>query len=80
MQGLTSGDAMSGSRKGKMQIGGHFDPSDVFTLQEILARESRDRGTRKTMQEAVEEMLRDYCGKHGVKLPSQGGGKARESV
>ena len=62
-------ETMSG-RKGKMQIGGHFDPSDVFTLQEVLARESRDRGTRKTMQEALEEMVRDYCGKHGVKLPS----------
>ena len=47
-----------------------FGPDDVFTLQEVLARESRDRGTRKTMQEALEEMVRDYCGKHGVKLPS----------
>jgi hypothetical protein len=80
MQALMNGEAMSGTRKGKMQIGGHFDPSDVFTLQEILARESRNRGTRKTMQEALEEMLTDYCAKHGVTLPSQGGGKARESV
>jgi hypothetical protein len=67
--------AMSGGRKGKMQIGGHFDPSDVFTLQEVLARESRERGTRKTMQEALSEMVRDYCAKHGVKLPSDGTGK-----
>jgi hypothetical protein len=80
MQALMTGEVMNGSRKGKMQIGGHFDPSDVFTLQEILARESRDRGSRKTMQEALEEMLADYAAKHGVKLPSQGGGKARESV
>jgi hypothetical protein len=36
----------------------------------VLALESRSRGTRKTMQEALEEMVRDYCGKHGVKLPS----------
>jgi hypothetical protein len=64
--------AMTGSRKGKMQIGGHFDPSDVFTLQEVLARESRERGSRKTMQEALEEMVHDYCAKHGVKLPSAG--------
>jgi hypothetical protein len=69
MQLQSGAETMSG-RKGKMQIGGHFDPSDVFTLQEVLARESRDRGTRKTMQEALEEMVRDYCGKHGVKLPS----------
>jgi hypothetical protein len=46
-------ESMSGSRKGKMQIGGHFDPRDVFTLQEVLARESRERGSRKTMQEAL---------------------------
>jgi hypothetical protein len=68
-------EAMSGGRKGKMQIGGHFDPTDVFTLQEVLARESRERGTRKTMQEALEEMVRDYCGKRGVKLPSAGDSK-----
>jgi hypothetical protein len=67
-----SEDSMSGSRKGKMQIGGHFDPRDVFTLQEVLARESRERGSRKTMQEALEEMVRDYCAKHDVNLPSAG--------
>lgn len=73
MHGQASGeDSMSGSRKGKMQIGGHFDPRDVFTLQEVLARESRERGSRKTMQEALEEMVRDYCAKHDVKLPSTG--------
>jgi hypothetical protein len=66
---------MTGSRKGKMQIGGHFDPRDVFTLQEVLARESRERGSRKTMQEALDEMVRDYCEKRGVKLPSGGGKK-----
>ena len=66
-------DAMTGSRKGKMQIGGHFDPRDVFTLQEVLARESRERGRRKTVQEALDEMVRDYCAKRGVKLPSDGG-------
>jgi hypothetical protein len=65
-------ESMTGSRKGKMQIGGHFDPRDVFTLQEVLARESRERGSRKTMQEALEEMVRDYCARHHVKLPSSG--------
>jgi hypothetical protein len=43
-----SEESMTGSRKGKTQIGGHFDPRDVFTLQEVLARESRERGSRKT--------------------------------
>jgi hypothetical protein len=67
---VAADEAMTGSRKGKMQIGGHFDPGDVFTLQEVLARESRERGSRKTVQEALEEMVHDYCAKHGVKLPS----------
>jgi hypothetical protein len=34
---MLSEEIMTGSRKGKMQIGGHFDPRDVFTLQEVLA-------------------------------------------
>jgi hypothetical protein len=74
---------MSTTRKGKMQIGGHFDPADVFTLQELLMRESRERGTKKTMQEALEEMVADYCKKHGVTLPSAkkpAKGKAGESA
>jgi hypothetical protein len=54
--GMLSEESMTGSRKGKMQIGGHFDPRDVFTLQEVLVRESRERGSRKTMQEALEEL------------------------
>jgi hypothetical protein len=68
-------ETMSGGRKGKMQIGGHFDPSDVFTLQEVLARESRERGTRKTMQDALEEMVARYCKDRGVTLPSKAGKK-----
>jgi hypothetical protein len=79
-----AGDAVSNNRKGKMQIGGHFDPADVYTLQELLARETRERGNKKTMQEALEEMVADYCKKHGVTLPSTAArkpkGKAGESV
>jgi hypothetical protein len=37
-----------------------------------FAHESRERGRRKTMQEALDEMVRDYCAKRGVKLPSAG--------
>jgi hypothetical protein len=70
-----AGQAMSSNRKGKMQIGGHFDPADVYTLQELLARETRERGSKKTMQEALEEMVADYCKKHGVTLPSSTGRK-----
>ena len=64
---------MSKSREGKMQIGGFFDIVDVFTLQELLLRESRERRSRKTMQEAFEEMLVDYCAKRGVTLPGSTG-------
>ena len=67
---MLSENIITGSRKGKMQIGGHFDPRDVFTLQEVLARESRERGRRKTMQEALDEMVREYCAKRGVTLPT----------
>jgi len=66
------------SREGKMQLAGYFDPRDVFTLQEVIARESVKRGSRKTVQDAMAEMLRDYCAKHGVKLPSDT--KGQESV
>ena len=68
---------MSDHRKGKMQISAHFDLADAFTLQEVLARESRERGSRKTIQEALEEMVSDYCAKRGVKLPSAGQGQQR---
>ena len=64
---------MSKSREGKMQIGGFFDIVDVYTLQELLLRESRERRSKKTMQQALEEMLVDYCAKHGVKLPGTTG-------
>ena len=77
---LDAGRQTAGYRKGKMQLGGYFDPSDVFTLQEILARESRERGSRKTMQEALEEMLRDYCARHGVELPSASKSKSKHST
>jgi len=75
---------VSVDRKKTMQIGGHFDPVDVFTLQELLMRESRERGRKKTMQEALEEMVADYCKKHGVTLPSvatsKPKGRRKESV
>jgi hypothetical protein len=41
-RGWTAGAGrLSDERKKTMQIGGHFDPTDVFTLQELLMRESR---------------------------------------
>lgn len=70
-------ESLSDERKKTMQIGGHFDPADVFTLQELLMRESRERGTKKTMQEAMQEMVADYCKKHGVTLPSAAASKPR---
>ena len=55
-------------RDGKAQIGAYFDQLDVFTIQEVLARVSRKRGKRVTMQIAVTEAMQAWCGKEGVKL------------
>jgi hypothetical protein len=55
-------------RDGKAQIGAYFDKVDVFTIQEVLARVSRKRGERVTMQSAVTEAMREWCAKEGVSL------------
>jgi len=62
---------MSGRREGQLQIAGWFDPRDVFTFKEVLMRESRERGRKKSVQEAMDEMLADYMAKQGVTLPSR---------
>jgi hypothetical protein len=57
-------------RDGKAQIGAYFDKVDVFTIQEVLARVSRKRGERVTMQTAVTEAMQEWCAREGVKLTS----------
>jgi hypothetical protein len=63
-------DPMSEGRKGKQQIGAFFDEADIATLQQVLATERQKRGRKVTMQEAMQEMVAEYCKKHGVTLPS----------
>lgn len=62
----------SGGRAGKTMIGAYLDKGDLYIVQELLLRLSRERGSRVTMQDAIIEGLRDYCGKHGVTLTSGG--------
>lgn len=64
-----TGPISSRGRDGKMQIGAYFEKVAVFTIQEVLARESRDRGMRVTMQDAITEAMQEWCSKRGVTLP-----------
>jgi len=56
------------SRAGKTLAGGYLDKTDLFTIQELLVRLSRERGERMTMQEFTVEALTRECARHGVKL------------
>ena len=60
-----------GKRAGKMQLSGHFDNADAFTVQETVARVSRKRNRRVTMEEAMYEAVADWCAREGVILPSR---------
>jgi hypothetical protein len=62
--------SMSETRKGKIQLGGYFDPRDVFTFKELLMRESRERGHLKSTQEGLEDAIAEYCARRNVTLPS----------
>jgi hypothetical protein len=64
-----TGAVISRGRDGKMQIGAYFEKVAVFTIQEVLARESRERGIRVTMQDAITEAMQEWCSKRGVTLP-----------
>lgn len=63
----------SGGRAGKTMVGAYLDKADLYMVQELLLRLSRERGSRVTMQDAITEGLRDYCAKHGVTLPRGSG-------
>jgi hypothetical protein len=66
----------SGGRAGKTMIGAYLDKADLYIVQELLLRLSRERGSRVTMQDAIIEGLCDYCAKYGVTLTSGGGSTA----
>ena len=56
------------SRAGKTLAGAYLDKTDLFIIQELCLRLSRERGARMTMQEFVVEALTRECDRHGVKL------------
>jgi hypothetical protein len=58
-------------RKGARMIAGHFPPSVSFTLQEALAKVSREQNKRVTVQDAVAEGLRLFFEKHGITPPAE---------
>jgi hypothetical protein len=55
-------------RAGKTLAGAYLDKTDLFIIQELCLRLSRDRGARMTMQEFVVLALTNECERHGVKL------------
>lgn len=55
-------------RAGKTLAGAYLDKTDLFIIQELCLRLSRERGQRMTMQEFVVLALTHECESHGVKL------------
>jgi len=61
--------ARAAHRIGKTLVGAYIDKTDVFTVQELCLRLSRERGSRVTMQEFILQAISRQCARHGVKLP-----------
>ena len=55
-------------RAGKTLAGAYLDKTDLFIVQELCLRLSRERGQRMTMQEFVVQAITDKCERHNVKL------------
>jgi hypothetical protein len=68
---MSAKEPKAASRKGKLQLGGHFDIEDALTIKEVIARVGRKRLRTLSLQDAVFEALSDWCAKEGVILPSQ---------
>ena len=58
----------AGAREGKTMIGAYVDKTDLYTIQELLLRLSRERGGKVTMQDFIVGALRAELEKHDVKL------------
>jgi hypothetical protein len=56
------------TRDGKTMIGAYVDRTDLYTIQELLIRLTRERDVKMTMQDFIVSALRAECAKHGVKL------------
>jgi hypothetical protein len=55
-------------RMGKTLAGAYLDKTDLFTVQELCLRLSRERGSRMTMQEFILQAITNECARHGVNL------------
>jgi hypothetical protein len=60
----------AGSRDGKTMIGAYMDKTDLYTIQELLIRLTRERNAKVTMQDFIVSALRAECVKYGVRLSS----------
>jgi hypothetical protein len=56
------------ARAGKTLAGAYLDKTDLYIIQELCLRLTRERGSRMTMQEFAVEAFRRECERHGVKL------------
>jgi hypothetical protein len=56
------------SRAGKTLAGAYLDKTDLFTIQELCLRLSRERGHRMHFQEFAVTAFTRECARHGVKL------------
>jgi hypothetical protein len=67
--GKKPGDRHS-TRVGKTMIGAYVDKTDLYTIQELLLRLTRERGSgeKLTMQQFIIDALRAELAKHGIKL------------
>ena len=51
-------------------VGAYVDKADLYAIQELLIRLTRERDAKITMQEFILSALHTECDKHGVKLSS----------
>jgi len=58
----------AGGREGKTMIGAYVSKDALWTLQELLAKESRQQGEKVTMQDFILLALRSECSKRNVKI------------
>jgi hypothetical protein len=56
------------SRAGKTLAGAYLDKTDLYTIQELCLRLSRERGHRMHFQEFAVTAFTRECARHGVKL------------
>jgi hypothetical protein len=58
----------STGREGKTLAGAYLEKTDLYTIQELCLRLSRERGHRMHFQEFAVTAFTKECARHGVKL------------